>query len=121
MNITLQNYIEFKILMFYFILARPLSHRPADANEWTLRERLDWEWGGLCSLQSFIQSPEHDSPQGDNNSSSHGGQLLLSIRQEDLDAAMDQIRKLNQTSSASTRTDARANLHKSQHTNDMHE
>lgn len=114
MNITLQNYIEFKILLFYFILARPLSHRPADANEWTLRERLDWEWGGLCSLQSFIQSPEHDSPK-------HGGQLLLSIRQEDLDAAMDQIRKLNQTSSASTRTDARANLHKSQHTNDMHE
>eukprot|EP01036_Dinobryon_divergens_P027794 gene27794-36621_t len=96
---------------------RPLSNRPVDANEWTVRERLDWEWNGLCSLEPLLQS-DHDNDDddchgsGDNigsvkgkgsgsgsgsGSSSGHRKGLLTIRQEDLDVAKEQIRKLNET------------------------
>ena len=89
-----------------------------------MRERLDWEWNGLCSLQSLLQ-PNHVDDENCNNgdrnsvegnassrSSSISGSIsdddgggggnssmgrLLTIQLEDLDAAKEQIRKLNET------------------------
>jgi hypothetical protein len=86
-----------------------------------VRERLDWEWNGLCSLEPLLQSDHHhddndndndnDCRSSDNNkgsvkekgSSSSGisgsghSNGLLTIRQEDLDVAKEHIRKLNKT------------------------
>ena len=75
---------------------RSLSNRPADANEWTMRERLDWEWNGLCSLKRFLR-PENYSLDKGGDIEGDISEVILSIRQDDLDLAMEQIQKLNET------------------------